>query len=256
VILTIDAGNSSIACGIFSGPTLLTTFSIPTAAIDSSICLSGYLLEALTHGGIDVAQVRRCMYCSVVGEINEHIESACRSCFKKSPEVFDYSCDHGIVSRYIDPAQLGTDRLAGMIGAAQRYPCRNLIVIDCGTATTLDVLTHRRVHHGGAILPGAGLMATCLEQRTSRLEHIYIRPPRATAGRSTAACLRGGIYIGLLGAIRELRNKLANEYFLNVPWYCVAAGGAAELYKDENLYDMYHPYLVLEGLRAALETGK
>ena len=78
----------------------------------------------------------------------------------------------GVRNRYRDPASLGCDRFASLIGARTLHPGQDLIVATGGTATTVDALDARGDFIGGMILPGLGLMAASLARRTAQLPHI------------------------------------------------------------------------------------
>src|SRR5438552_2277587 len=68
-----------------------------------------------------------------------------------------------------NPAQLGCDRFASLIGAHALFPGQPLIVATCGTATTVDALSADGLFLGGMILPGLGLMASSLARNTAQL---------------------------------------------------------------------------------------
>ena len=78
----------------------------------------------------------------------------------------------GLVNQYDQPAQLGTDRLAAMIGAMTCYPTQNTFIINSGTATTMDYLSGGKVFTGGWILPGLDLMLHSLGQSTAHLPQL------------------------------------------------------------------------------------
>ena len=80
--------------------------------------------------------------------------------------------------------------------AAHRYPGRQLIIVDFGTATTIDVVRAGREYLGGIILPGLRIQMEALEHNTARLPNVEIVPPAELVGRSTVECIQSGLYFG------------------------------------------------------------
>jgi type III pantothenate kinase len=121
--------------------------------------------------------------------------------------------DLPLVVRVDHPDRVGVDRLAAAVGAnALRSPGRPAVVVDSGTAITVDLVSSAGEFLGGAILPGVGMSARALAQETDALPLVdpawRIDPPEAL-GRSTIAAIRSGLFWGALGAIRELATQMA-----------------------------------------------
>jgi type III pantothenate kinase len=151
----------------------------------------------------------------------------------------------GVTCGYRDPTQLGADRWAALIAAHARYP-RGALVVDCGTATTLDALAAGR-HLGGYILPGVVAMQEAV-QRNTAIERSTGRGSWDEAwGRSTAACIE-------LGAVRALVTLIEHSLErLQVAGVCdpalVVTGGQAGLILPAVQVDYRrHDDLVLEGI--------
>ena len=107
-----------------------------------------------------------------------------------------------------EPGRVGIDRLAAAAAAALlKDPDRGAVVVDCGTATTVDIVSAAGVFLGGAILPGPELLARALAEGTSRLQEVAALDrggPPAMPGRSTQAAIAAGIGWGLRGAVSRL----------------------------------------------------
>jgi type III pantothenate kinase len=128
----------------------------------------------------------------------------------------------GIVNRYRNPAQLGSDRWAALIGARQLLGAQPALVVVCGTATTIDFLTAEGVFEGGVILPGVGLMLRALHLHTAALPDAdgeYVETPTQTVDAIASGCQHAQA-----GAIERL-------YHLHLPkqpgLICLLSGGAA-----------------------------
>lgn len=118
----------------------------------------------------------------------------------------------GMRSLYTDPAKLGPDRWAALIGA-RALSKNNSLLINAGTATTIDLLGANGVHYGGWILPGLGLMQECLQNKTAGLplaERLHTHTTENHFGTSTNDAIIGGCDAAQIGAIL-CANQLAKE---------------------------------------------
>ncbi len=133
----------------------------------------------------------------------------------------------GVRNSYRNPAQLGCDRFASVIGAHAMFPAQPLIVATCGTATTVDAVTADGVFLGGMILPGLGLMASSLARNTAQLpqvaQHLDIAEPFAD---HTDAAIVSGCIAAQAGAIERAAAAHARR---QGALHCVLSGGAAAL---------------------------
>jgi type III pantothenate kinase len=136
--------------------------------------------------------------------------------------VIPQEAQFGIVNRYRNPAQLGSDRWAALIGARQLLGPKPALVVVCGTATTIDFLTADGVFEGGVILPGVGLMLRALHLHTAALPDAdgeYVETPTQTVDAIASGCQHAQA-----GAIERL-------YHLHAPkqpgLICLLSGGAA-----------------------------
>ena len=111
------------------------------------------------------------------------------------------------------PAKVGIDRLLNVFAAGRLLPAtRAVIVVDSGTATTVDLMTADQTFRGGSILPGLRLSAYAMHDYTARLPLLNVDNEPAelpdVPGRNTEDAMRAGLFIGQLGAVRELVNRL------------------------------------------------
>lgn len=158
----------------------------------------------------------------------------------------------GITNGYLNPAALGCDRWAALIGARSLIGERAALVVVCGTATTLDMLTTDGRFVGGGIMPGLGLMQRALHQNTATLPDApgdYVDFPRQTVDAIATGCAHAQA-----GAVERV-------FFLhkrNFPdLRCILSGGAARSLGPRLTIEFtYVENLVLEGLyRIAASLG-
>ena len=155
------------------------------------------------------------------------------------------------------PEKVGIDRLAAAAAANRlRSPGRPAVVVDCGTAVTVDLLSEKGVYLGGAILPGAPLMAKALADGTSKLPQIAALErgmPPAMPGTATAEAIAVGIGWGFRGAVSRLvaegRRALKGDAEV------VLTGGWRSAVREEFLGVKEMPDLVLEGVGLAVEKA-
>ena len=253
--LCLDVGNSQIYGGLFDGDTILARFRKITERGASSDELGLFFRQVIRENGFDPGDVEAIGYCSVVPDINHSLMNACRHYFDVEPFGLRAGVRTGLKIRYKNPTEVGADRIADAVGATARYPDRDLVIIDFGTATTLEAVDRNREYLGGAIVPGLRIAMRSLESNTARLPKVEILRPGRTTGRSTVESIQSGLYWGHLGTVREIRDRLIHECFPDKKPLVVATGGFAGLYRDADLYEVHHPDLVLEGIRIAQEMN-
>ncbi|HTQ00169.1 MAG TPA: type III pantothenate kinase [Casimicrobiaceae bacterium] len=128
----------------------------------------------------------------------------------------------GVVNSYRNPAQLGSDRWAALIGARHLLGPKPAMVVVCGTATTIDFLTSEGVFKGGVIMPGVGLMLRSLHEGTAALPDQggeFFSYPTQTVDAIASGCQHAQA-----GAIERL---YANEQRVMPDVVCMLSGGAA-----------------------------
>jgi type III pantothenate kinase len=251
MLLCLDIGNTQIHGGVFDGDALRLQFRKSTQPLGSSDELGIFFVSVLRENGVDPRSVDRVALCSVVPAALHSLRGASRKYFRSEPFVLQAGVKTGLKVRYRNPLEVGADRIAGAIAAARRQPGRNLIVVDCGTATTFDVVTAGGDYLGGVILPGVGVSAETLASRTAKLPRVEIARPESVLGRSTVESIQSGLYHGHSGAIRHLVAELTREVFGGQRPHVVGTGGFARMFEEERLFDEVVPELVLEGLRQA-----
>ena len=116
---------------------------------------------------------------------------------------------HGVTNAYKDVSQMGADRWAAMVGARNRHE-GPLVVMDCGSAITVDVLDAAGLHLGGAILPGLKMMSDALTGTTARIA-VGDDGGAHELGAATAECVSAGILAAAAGGIRHVLNAATNR---------------------------------------------
>ncbi len=256
MLLTLDVGNSQIHGGVFDGDTLRLQFRKTTQPIGSSDEFGVFLRGVLRENDIDPREVSRVAICSVVPPVAYPLRAACLKYFNCEPFVLQAGVKTGLKIKYRNPAEVGADRVACAIAAARLHPGQDVLVVDCGTATTVEVITAAGDYLGGAILPGIGISAEMLSSRTAKLPRVEITRPDAALGRTSQESIQSGLYHGHVGAIRNVVSELVVECFKGVRPKVVGTGGFARMFAPEELFDEIVPELVLFGLKHAEELNR
>lgn len=133
----------------------------------------------------------------------------------------------GLRSRYVEPEQLGADRWAGLI-AARTLSSGNGLIVNSGTATTIDFLSANGIHHGGWIIPGLGLMQSSLESHTARLPATAEADQVDGFGVSTDEAIYKGCLAAQVGAIHGAL-QLATEMHQPIDRIWIDGGNAKNI---------------------------
>lgn len=251
LLLCLDIGNSHTLGGVYDDDSLRCTFRKSTQAQATADELGVFFTAVLGKHGLAPAQIGRMAVCSVVPAAVHAVQEAAAGYFGLTPFLLQAGVKTGLKVLYRNPHEVGADRIANAVGAIQRHPGRDVLVVDCGTATTFDVVLASGDYLGGAIIPGVGTSAAALAGHTARLPHVQIVRPESPLGRTTAESINAGLYHGHAGAIRHLQALLTAQAFGGRPPVVIGTGGYAPLFGPEKLFDEVVPELVLQGLRQA-----
>jgi len=227
-ILCLDAGNSRLKCGLFDGKRWRMQGALDYDAFDD-------LVAELS------AAPARIVACNVAGDaVRQRIEALAARLGCPLDWLTSSASACGVRNAYDNPAQLGADRWAALIGARSLH-AGPAVVVMAGTATTVDALDGDGRFRGGLILPGLALMRAALARNTAGLPHAaghYQAMPTNTDD----AIVSGAIH-ATLGAIERMRATLGEDAL------CLLSGGAAgELVPHLELPQRQIDNLVLEGL--------
>lgn len=161
----------------------------------------------------------------------------------------------GVTNSYRQPRRLGVDRWVAMIGAWAEVGSACLVV-DAGTAVTIDALDTNGGHLGGQIIPGVSLMAGSLAARTSDIPNIQRRAAGQHSGThmfasTTAGAVGQGALNAVTGAVERAARAARRDY--GDATIILTGGDASRILKSLDDEAIHRPHLVLEGLAQLLE---
>ena len=254
--LTLDIGNSQIFGGVFANHELTLRFRKTVVPAFSSDEFGLFLRGVLRENGSDPSRIDQIALCSVVPDAVYSLRSCCRKYFGLDPFILQAGVKTGLKIGYRNPLEVGPDRIANVIGAMHRYPGRNLVIVDFGTATTFDVVRAPRDYLGGIVLAGLRIAMEALERNTARLPTVEIVPAATLVGRSTVESIQSGLYFGNRAVVKGLTSEIRDQCFSGEPAMVIGTGGLSRLFERDKVFDVLLPDLVLIGLDRALSLNE
>lgn len=249
--IAVDIGNSETVLGVFRGERLDRLWRLSSSGRRTADELSLELEAVLRAGGVRGAP-RGGVLCSVVPALTTAWATALERVTGIPPFEVASATVPELPIRYHDRAVVGADRIANAIAARARHGTP-AIVVDLGTATTFDCISHTGAYLGGAISPGVGLAAEALFQRAARLPRVELRTPRRALGRNTEESLQAGVLWGAAGTVDALVRRLTRE--MKGDPRVIATGGWAHVVAPEcETVTAVDEGLTLEGLRLIWEA--
>ena len=253
MILTLDIGNTQIFGGIFEDEKIRLRFRTTSKGSITSDELGIFLRQVLRENNITPDDIKKIGFASVVPDLNRTVVNCCIEYFDKEPFVISATTNNGITFNCTNTAAtLGADRVANIIAARHLYPQTNLIIIDFGTANTYCAVSKNGEYKGGAIQVGISTSLNALTENAAQLFKVEILDPGHAAGVTKTTQMQSGMYYGNLGAIKEFVSRLKQECFPNEEVKIIATGGLARMFEKEPILDLYHPDLVLLGIKLAI----
>ncbi|MEG0788755.1 MAG: type III pantothenate kinase [Alistipes sp.] len=236
--LIIDIGNTLVKLAIFDKNEIVLQHSMEhrdTAMLD--VLLNRY------------PTLDKAIICSTRGDCEEligKIRSRMACCLEFTAHVAV-----PISNAYLTPATLGRDRLAAAVGASVLHPSRNVLVVDFGTALTIDLVTADGTFRGGVISPGMNTRFRALHHYTAQLPLCEATEEILPLGNTTATAIEQGVMNGIAFEIEGYIDRMSNEF---ADLCIIFTGGDAKYFVKRIKNTIFANYnLVLYGLNRILE---
>jgi len=257
MILCLDIGNTQIYGGVYKNSDLIFSFRKSNKDNLSSDELGLFLKLVLRENKINPDEIKKVGICCVVPDMLHSLASSSIKYFNLEYFVLQAGVKTGLKILYKNPKEVGADRIANAIAGVNLFPKKNLILVDFGTATTLDVITENKEYLGGMILPGPRLMMEVLQKNTAQLPSVSIKKVETLIGSSTVESIQAGLYHGNKAIIEKISEQIKAKHFPDSKnFMIVGTGGFSKLFEDDGLFDAFVPELVLEGIRLSLEMNQ
>jgi type III pantothenate kinase len=257
MLLAIDAGNTNVVFALVEGREIKARWRIatdPRRTADEYAVWLNQLLQLESYTRDDVHGV---IISTVVPRALHNLEVLSTKYFRTDALIAGRApVEWGVAIDVDEPASLGADRAVNTIAAHALHP-GDLIVIDFGTATTLDFSDYSGAYKGGIIAPGINLSLDALVNAAAKLPRIAIEAPRdnmSVIGRNTVDQMNIGIYWGYIAMIEGLVARMKAE--VGRPVKVIATGGLATLFEQHtNVFDAIEPDLTIQGLAIMAERA-
>lgn len=254
--LAIDVGNTRVKLGLFAWPSSRTRGELPACVERTSLLADEPLPWEMLAQWQSTAS--NWMPAAIAGSNPsgvERLKSTWPSSLGPVPRAIANSEEFPLSIHVDEPRRVGIDRLLNAVAVNElRGANRPAVIVDSGTATTVDVVSVDGAFEGGAILPGLALSAKALHEYTALLPLVSVLElGQATPdplGRNTRAAIRSGLFWGQLGAVKELIERQVSsdaEIFVT--------GGGGALLAEHLPRARFEPHLPLQGLILIAELG-
>jgi type III pantothenate kinase len=258
MLLAIDVGNTQTVIGLYGNDPeaseargaerdLLDHWRIATSAERTSDELALMVQEFLGFHGFSFDEdVDGVALCSSVPSITAAVREMTSRYFGFQAVVVEPGVKTGMPILYENPKEVGADRIADAVGAYDLFGGPT-VVVDFGTATTLEAISAKGEYLGGAILPGVEISMDALYGRAAALFRVEMVEPRSVIGKNTTESMQSGALYGFAAQVDGICERMVKELGDST---VVATGGLAALIAPFSNAIQYHePWLTLHGLR-------
>ena len=254
MLLAIDIGNSNIVIGGIDGDDIRFEARIATDRIKTSDQYGVEIKNMLDLFSVSVEEVEDCIISSVVPPVFNAVRTGVIKLTGLNPMVVGPGIKTGLNIQMDDPASVGSDRIVIAVAALLEF-APPLLLVDLGTATTIEVVDQGNTYLGGAIIPGVRVSAEALSSRTAQLPGIQLDRPKRLIGKNTVECMRSGIMYGAAAMLDGMIERMEEE--LGKSTTVVATGGMAQFVAPLCKREMQvEKDLLLKGLNAIYKKNK
>lgn len=225
MILAIDIGNTNIVIGCVDEKKTYFIERLATVKTKTELEYAIDIKVVLELYGISREDIKGGIICSVVPQITSIVRLAAEKVLRRQILVVGPGIKTGLNILMDNPAQLGSDLVAGAVAGINEYPLP-LIILDMGTATTICVIDEKKNYIGGMILPGVMVSLNSLTASASQLQGISLEPPRQMIGKNTIDCMKSGIINGNAAVVDGMIDRIEEE--IGKKATAVATGGLAK----------------------------
>ena len=254
MLLAIDIGNTNIVIGVLHGDEIVFKARIATERQRTSDQYGVEIRNMLEAFRVDIDDIEDCIIASVVPPVFNSVYTGIVKVIGKQPLVVGPGLKTGLNIHVDIPSQVGSDRIVAAVAALAEYDAP-LVLIDMGTATTIEVVEPENVYMGGMIFPGVMVSLDSLTSRAAQLPGISLDKPKNIIGKNTVDCMRSGMMYGTAAMLDGVIDRIAEE--LGHSSTIVATGGMAQfitpLCKHEIILEKE---LLLKGLNIIYKKNK
>lgn len=247
LLLVVDVGNTNIVLGVFDGERLAASWRLDTGLRRTEDELAVTVRQLFEMGGFDLSSVEDAAISCVVPPALPAVVGFCRRVLSIDPLVVAPGIKTGVIIKTEDPREVGADRIVNAAGALAKY-APPLVIVDFGTAITIDAVSEKSEYLGGAIVPGIALSLNALYHHAAKLPEVELARPPSVIGKNTVSSMQSGAYYGFTGLVDGIVNRM--KKVLSPEPMVIATGGEAGLIAPaSSTIEKVEENLTLEGLR-------
>ena len=261
MLLAFDVGNTNIVLGVFKEGRLITSWRLETDN-NKSADEYGMIIGALfRYEGLDVKDVKDVIISTVVPSVLYTLQHLSVKYFNRKAIVIGAGIKTGIVVKYDNPKQVGSDRIVNAVAAHAKYG-GPLIIIDFGTATTFCAISEKAEYIGGTIAPGLKISSEALFEKTAKLPKVELEEPGHVICRNNINSMQSGLVYGHMGMVDYIVKKMKKELQEyskddSIEVKVIATGGLATMIDSGiDCIDHVDKMLTLEGLELIYEKNR
>ena len=254
MLLAIDIGNTNLVIGCIKDDKILFKARIATDRLRTSDQYGVEIKNMLEAYGVQIADIEDCIISSVVPPVFNSVKTGVIKIIGKQPMVVGPGIKTGLNIHVDVPSQLGSDRIVIAVAALAEYKAP-LVLMDLGTATTMEVVEPDNLYLGGVIFPGVKVSLEALTSRAAQLPAISLDKPSKVIGKNTVDCMRSGMMYGTAAMIDGLVDRIEEE--LGHPSTLIATGGMAQFVTPLCRHEIIlEKDLLLKGLNILYKKNK
>ena len=257
MLLVVDVGNTNIKLGVYDKDKLVQSWRLSVKVARTADEFGISMDSLFKTKGLGFSDIDGIIMSSVQPTLNYTVEHACQYYMHKTPIMVGPGIKTGLNIKYLNPHELGADRIVNSVAAYKLYggPC---IVVDFGTATTFNMISDKGEFLGGSIAPGIKTSLEALVSNASKLTNVEIQKPDSSIGRTMMENLQSGIVYGMTGLVKYLLDKMKQDSGFEDA-KVIVTGGLSELIcgvdKSLKIYKIDR-YLTLKGLKLIYDMNK
>ncbi len=251
MIITVDIGNTIIDVGVFQGSKIVNRVKLSTRKEATKFEYAGLLFPYFSDFK---GKIKGAIISSVVPTLTSRFVELAKEEWGKKVIVVNANMCTGLKILYHKPEELGADRIADAVAVTHYY---NLpaVVVDFGTALTVELITEGKEYLGGVIVPGVSISLASLYEKTSLLAPVRLSIPDSLIGKNTRESIQAGIIYGYACLVEGMVKKFSKS--LQKKPQVIFTGGDSDLISQ--VVEIEHSVdslLTLKGLRILFEMNE
>ncbi|MCX5889207.1 MAG: type III pantothenate kinase [Deltaproteobacteria bacterium] len=256
MLVVMDVGNTNTVIGVYQNDQLLSDWRIRTEK-EATIDELGILLRNLFQAqGLALEPGTELIISSVVPPMNNTLDGFAQRYLKVRPLWVGPGIKTGMPIHYDNPREVGADRIVNAVAAFEQVHGA-VVIVDFGTATTFDVVSHQGEYQGGVIAPGVMISCEALFLKASKLPRVEIfAKPKSVIAKDTISSMNAGIIYGYAGLVDGIVGRIKEALGIHKPRVIATGGLACLIASETKSIDAVDDYLTLKGLKIIYERNR